>query len=216
MIPPFVRTPDVFQALFPSIRWCGSAAGKTIFLTFDDGPHPLFTPAVLDILRAHDAHGTFFVTGRHARAHPDIVERILKAGHTLGNHSYDHQPMVMRPRSWVRDQLLCTQDRIRQAVGSAPRLFRPPYGLFDRRLLRTAQQSGLQVVIWSLVPYDIRVRNPSRITGRVLAKVRPGDIVDLHDGHANSGQLIEALPELLSQLQTRGLDLVGLEDTEFA
>lgn len=210
MIAGLMRPPRLLRACYPQITWCGDRGSGRVFLTFDDGPHPEFTPRVLDILGNLQAGATFFLVGARARAHPQIVRRIVRDGHTLGNHSYDHRWMAFRGREWMAQQLEATQRCIGEITGTAPRWFRPPYGVFDRGVLGVAEGLGLKTVIWSLVPYDTRTGDGRRLVGRVMGWVRDGDIIDLHDGHARSGCLVAGLEGLVGALRARGLEPEGL------
>ena len=205
MAPPFTTTPRLLQKLFPQITWSGNRACGGVFLTFDDGPHPQFTPRVLDVLGNLQVIATFFLVGARTREFPDVVERIVREGHAVGNHSYDHRPMALRRRDWIREQLRSTQQCIRQIVGVPPVWFRPPYGLFDANLLRVAEETGVKVVIWSVVPYDTTALNCRSVVERVLRKAHAGDIIDLHDGHARSACVLDALPSIVTGLRDRGL-----------
>ena len=216
MIAGLMRPPRLLRACFPQITWCGDRGAGRVFLTFDDGPHPEFTPRVLDILGNFQVKATFFVVGARARAHPRIVRRIVGDGHTLGNHSYDHRRMAFRRREWIAQQLGATQRCIGEITGGAPRWFRPPYGVFDGGVLRVAGELGLKTVIWSLTPYDTGGADGRRIVGRVMGWVRDGDIIDLHDGHARSGRVVAGLEDLVSALRARGLKPDGLGGVENA
>ncbi len=147
-------------------------------LTYDDGPDPIFTPRVLDVLEAGDARGTFFMVGQAARQHPELVRRVSQEGHAVGNHSWDHPSFT----------LLGGHDRRRQiracAEAIAPygtKLFRPPFGHQNLGARLDAFLLGYKVVGWSILAEDWLDRDADFVASRILAELRPGSIVLLHD-----------------------------------
>jgi peptidoglycan/xylan/chitin deacetylase (PgdA/CDA1 family) len=175
-------------------------------LTFDDGPDPASTPAVLRLLERYDARATFFLVGAAARRHRDLVQQIAAAGHTIGNHSWDHTPFDTIGGRQRRGQLRACQ---RAIVPYGRRLFRPPYGHqtvgshFDATLLR------FKVVAWSLAVDDWQDDDAERVARRLIAGVRPGSIVLLHDAifrvepdlrvQYDRGPLLRALERFLEE-----------------
>lgn len=147
-------------------------------LTFDDGPDPITTPLVLDLLERHGAKGTFFILGKHAVQHPQLVKRIAESGHAVANHSFDH----------TRFPSLGHRERIAQMeaceTAIAPygcKLFRPPRGLQSARSRIDAFLLGYQVVTWNVVAQDWELRDPAWTLERLESEVKPGSIVLLHD-----------------------------------
>lgn len=189
-----------------------------VALTFDDGPDPAVTPKVLDALAAHGARATFFVIGRHVEAHPDLAARIVAEGHQLGNHTQGHaRTLNLRSARVMQAEIERAEATLRSVpsgpVGRPP--YRPPVGLKSPPLARAAQRLGLEVVMWSLHARDTRGASAEAIATRVLDRVRPGDIVLLHDGHDLGGPprmaTAEALPTILQGLAQRGLEAVTVE-----
>lgn len=198
----------------------GSREKSEVALTFDDGPDPELTPRILDTLEAHRAHATFFVIGRWAEAHPQLVRRMLDEGHEVGNHSYAH-PRLLNMRA--RRAMLREIERGREALRPlgvnihGNRLYRPPMGLKNPALARIQRQLGLTVVAWSLHAGDTRKRDPQTVAGRVLERIRGGDIVLFHDGHdladrKRRSAVAEALEQILPELSRRGLRSVTVSD----
>ena len=150
-----------------------------IALTFDDGPHPAWTPRLLDVLAAHRAVATFFMIGEAARRHPELVRRVADAGHAIGNHSWDHPSFPLIASRERRAQILaCGQ-------GIAPygrRLFRPPYGHQSMTSRLDPFWLGYQVVTWSVNSDDWRNRDAASMARQLVGQVRPGDIIVFHDG----------------------------------
>lgn len=182
----------------------GTAGGRVVHLTFDDGPNPAHTPAILDLLARYDAEAVFFVIGNAVAAHPELARRIVAEGHRLGNHSWSHPSLAGRSRGFVEDQLLRTQRAVGEAAGVRPSCLRPPYGDSDANLLRWSGELGLQVVRWSVDPFDWRDPGARTIAARVLADTGPGSVVLLHDGPRDRAQTVDALALVLAELSDRG------------
>lgn len=175
-------------------------AERAVALTFDDGPHPVVTPQVLDILRAHGARATFFLIGKWVERHPEIARRIVAEGHGVGNHSYSHSYMHWAfPPARLAEDVGRAQQAIERACGVSCRWFRAPVGLKSCFLRRALAGQGLQLVSWSARP------------GR---EIQPGAILLLHDGHDRKPQgnpaVILALPRLLDGLEQRGYRCIPL------
>ena len=159
-----------------------TVAGSGVLLTFDDGPHPDGTPAVLSELDRVGAPAVFFVSGEQVDRHPELVREIADAGHELGLHGYRHQTR----RQWSRRLLADDTGRARAAVSDAagiePRLYRPPHGVFSVAGLRLIRELGLQPLLWSKWGRDWeRGATPETITARVTGGLEAGDVVLLHD-----------------------------------
>ena len=193
----------------------GNRKSHQIALTFDDGPDADVTPRVLDTLRAHGIHATFFVIGRYAEAYPELIDRIIAEGHELGNHSYTHSRLLNLHgrRSMQRDieQGLAVLDRMGAPVNK--KLYRPPMGLKNPALARIQKHLGLRIVSWSLHAGDTRTRDSNAVARHVIGHIRPGDIVLFHDGHdlphrQRSPALAEMLETILPELKNKGLEAV--------
>lgn len=149
-----------------------------VALTFDDGPDPVHTPRVLDILRSHDAQATFFMVGEGANCYPDIVRQVAREGHAIGNHSWSHSsfPSISFSERW-RQIKKCQQ--ILDPYGH--RLFRPPYGLNTRRANLEAMLLGYKVIGWSLSAEDWCESDPGMMVNHLVKNIKPGGIILLHD-----------------------------------
>jgi peptidoglycan/xylan/chitin deacetylase (PgdA/CDA1 family) len=189
-----------------------SNGGKYVALTFDDGPHQVLTPRLLDVLKARSAKVTFYVMGvktllPHAG---EIMNRALAEGHEIGNHVWDHPVLAKIPRDKVGEQLKRTSDAISQATGRLPQTMRPPYGNTNAKLndwiLRT---SNMSVIVWSLDTNDWKHPSPEELVKRTLKKVKSGDIVLMHDIHAGT---IAAMPGLVDGLMKQGFKLVTVSE----
>jgi len=194
-----------------------SAAGTRprVALTFDDGPHPEDTPAILDILAEAGIRGTFFFVGEKARAHPDLVRRVALAGHEVENHSDTHPWWFslagpLRIRREIRE----AGRTLEELTGRPGRFFRPPAGHKNLFLADALRGTGLEVVTWSVRPFDTLDRPPERIRRSVLGTALPGGIILLHEGgRRNPGdpsRTVAALPSIILGLREKGLEPVSL------
>lgn len=199
------------DVLVPGAVWRGPP--DAVSLTFDDGPHPVWTPLVLDRLRKRGVHATFFVVGERVRAHPDIVARIADEGHAIGNHGWIHRSFLWNTTSAIRESIERCQHAVAEIVGAAPRWVRPPFGRRDFRLYRVLRRLELVPVLWSLDSLDW-FRNDADAIRRRLRRAQRGDIVLMHDGRPDCAPLIHALDSLLdeferTQIPTSLLELNG-------
>jgi len=187
-----------------------------VALTFDDGPHPVYTSRVLEILAEHGAGATFFLIGRHAEEHPELVRRILSEGHALGSHTYGHRHFWhLGPRA-TREEIL-RGHRVVEAISGGPvRFFRPPWGAVNLAALAVCRKEGLVPVLWSVRGEGYRWRPSWEEMARVVVRTaHPGAIVNLHDrgGFPDTPErVLRALPRILAGLRARGLLPVTLAD----
>jgi peptidoglycan/xylan/chitin deacetylase (PgdA/CDA1 family) len=186
---------------------------NTVYLTFDDGPDPEFTPRVLDALGEADMRATFFTIGAQVRRRPELVRRIAAEGHELGNHSFNHRhPWFMSDRAAraeVRDGAAALSD----TIGRSPRFFRPPHGRMRACMTEEAQSGGQRTVLWNLSAIDWGPFGRAPKIAQRLARIKAGDIVLMHDGcneHNRPDELLKVLPALLAELQQRGLRSAAL------
>lgn len=187
----------------------------TVALTFDDGPWPSGTVRVLRVLRRMDAEATFFMVGYLMERYPEIVERVRRAGMTIGTHSWAHPyltPFVdLRPHR-QETEIARPADLLRKRFGVEPTVFRPPGGSFGPEVLRMADQERMRVVLWDVDPHDYRIgARPRVIAKTVLRSVRPGSIVLLHDGGGDPKATVRALPRIIRGLRRMGLEPVAIE-----
>ena len=174
---------------------------KVVYLTFDDGPFPLWTEQVLDILARYNARATFFVIGRQVHGKDDLLRRAATQGSTFANHTYNHTSVAGISREQFRDEVLATE----QSLGPyATKCFRPPYGAVDANTYAFAQELGYRLVMWDLDPYDWQNPGVGAVVSRVVGGVRPGSIVLMHDGGGNRAQSVAALDTILATLTGQG------------
>ena len=178
---------------------------NAVALTIDDGPHPTWTPQVLDVLAEHGVRATFSVVGRQARAYPRLVRRVVRGGHALCNHSMSHpQPFGARGTAAVRRQIVDAQDAIADAAGEEPTLFRAPGGDWTADVLAVCADLGLTPVGWSVDPRDWSRPGAAAIAAELLT-AGPDDVLLCHDGGGDRAQTVAALAAVLPQLRRRGL-----------
>jgi peptidoglycan/xylan/chitin deacetylase (PgdA/CDA1 family) len=195
-----------------------AADGDAVAITFDDGPHPLVTPAILDLLDAHGARATFFCVGQRAAAHPEVVAEITRRGHRVGNHTWRHSAaFVFLPPGRLAREIDRTQEALASATGRRPVFVRAPAGLRSPWLDPLLVRRGLTLVAWTRRGFDTVTRDPARIAARLLRGLRPGDILLLHDGSSALDQdghpvVLGALERVLAEVDARGLDCVVLPE----
>jgi peptidoglycan/xylan/chitin deacetylase (PgdA/CDA1 family) len=182
-----------------------------VALTFDDGPHPEGTPAVLAALEAADAKATFFLCGEQVERHPLLAAEIASAGHTVALHGYRHRNMLrLAPRTFV-DDLERGIGAIEDAVGLRPEIYRPPYGIFSYPGMVEVKARGLRSLLWSRWGHDWRAtRPPEKITAEVARDLDAGEVLLLHDADHYSEPgcwrgTVAALPMVLERIRSAGL-----------
>lgn len=195
----------------------GPRGSGAVALTFDDGPDPEVTPAVLDELKRGGAQASFFVVGTALAAQPELARRMLAEGHVVANHSWHHSyKQSFRLHRWQTEELLRAEQSIEAATGRpSTKLYRPPVGLKTGDLARAVDDLGLRMVAWSVHSRDTLDPDPRSIAQRVLKRVRSGDIVLLHDGSRVPGgrkRCVEATRLILAGLREKGLRCVTLTE----
>ncbi|MDB5966126.1 MAG: polysaccharide deacetylase [Polaromonas sp.] len=211
--------------LWPRSTWLGpnltrlpaaAAARNEIALTVDDGPDPLVTPQVLDLLDHYGAKATFFCIGTRAERHPELVRDIARRGHALENHSQHHRHhfALLGPRGFSRE-LQAAQDTLTGLSGNVPLFFRAPAGLRNPFLQPTLRRLGLRLASWSARGFDTRTANAGVVQARLMRHLQPGAILLLHDGNAartasGAPVILEVLPGLLQAMVARQLHAVTL------
>lgn len=219
------------EEIFPNYRWqwpskTGIYQGtdeSQIALTFDDGPNDIYTLKVLDVLAKHQVKATFFVVGKYVKQRPEIVRRVYEAGHLVANHTETHRNLdqVFAPTLIMRELEIC-QKAVEDAIGATPRYFRPPFGRCPAPAEQAAEQLGLRVVMWSVIPedYDAAI-STERIEKRVRLAVSSrsqGEIVLLHDGDGVNGigadrqRTVDATEKLIAHFIARGKKFVSLNE----
>ena len=192
-----------------------TSSGTGYALTFDDGPHPHGTPAVLEILAREGISATFFLVGEQVRRNPSLAGEIVAAGHQIGLHCDRHRNLLRLPPSQVRADIARAQDAIENATGRSIGLYRPPYGVLNATALRVARAHEWRTLLWSHFGKDWQARaTPESIATRVTRDAVPGSVLLLHDADDYSApgswrRTAAALPRILETLAACGLQPVA-------
>ncbi|MCZ4093183.1 chitooligosaccharide deacetylase NodB [Sinorhizobium psoraleae] len=198
------------------------AGGRKVYLTFDDGPNPLCTPEILDVLKKHRVPATFFVIGAYAAEQPQLIRRMIAEGHEVANHTMTHPDLSRCEPSDVRHEILEANRIISMACPEASvRHVRAPFGIWSEEVLTTSAGAGLAPLHWSVDPRDWSRPGVDAIVDAVLASVQPGAIVLLHDGcppdevrpgskDSLRDQTVIALTRLIPALHERGFAISSL------
>jgi peptidoglycan-N-acetylglucosamine deacetylase len=180
-------------------------------LTFDDGPHPVYTRKILKILSTHHAKGTFFVTGQRAKKYPSILKEVCEHGHEIGNHTYSHPSMRKISSLALQEEIQRTDNIIYYSIAHLF-YFVMPGGLQNAVVLDAARKTKHLIVLWSTDPNDWSNPGIERIVNRVTHHAQPGQIVLLHDSGVNRTQTVKALDRILDILSKQGYKFVTVSE----
>ena len=187
---------------------------KLIALTFDDGPHPIYTRQILDALDAYGAKATFFMVGEEMEKNPEVVKDVLRRGHVIANHTYSH-PRDLRQlpeKDALADIEKCGRT-IEKMTGARPTLFRPPLGRINNAILNNAEKNGYKVVLWTVSADHHEAMTPELMANRALKKSRPGAIVLIHDGFSSiRWKDVAATSLILEDLSKKGYHFVTIPE----
>jgi peptidoglycan/xylan/chitin deacetylase (PgdA/CDA1 family) len=189
-----VKTPWLVKQLYPNLLWNNSRSSRCIYVTFDDGPIPIVTPFVLNILKQYRAKATFFCIGDNVNKHPDIFEQVKNEGHAIGNHTYNHL------KGWKTEDEIYLDNFLKADALLHTNLFRPPYGRIKRSQIKLLQQArpGIKIVMWDVLSgdYDAGI-DPGVCLRNVLKSTENGSIVLFHDSLKARGRMEYVLPRAL-------------------
>ncbi|WP_432412044.1 polysaccharide deacetylase family protein [Rasiella sp. SM2506] len=184
---------------------------NTVALTFDDGPHPLYTPQVLALLKQYNATATFFCIGKNAEKYPALVQQIIADGHFIGNHSFSHKPHIgfNGTKCWI-NELKKTDTVLETILGEKPTLFRPPYGVTTPHLAKAIEFTNHTVVGWNIRTYDTSpIRHKDAMLKYIKMHTEPGSVILLHDTHQRIPYVLE---HTLIYLQEHGYKTVSINN----
>ena len=208
----FVKAPWLLKKMYPSFVWNKPAAGKVLYLTFDDGPHETATAFALAELKKYNAKATFFCIGKNVVAHPEIYKRILDEGHGVGNHTFNHL------NGWKTNDNLYIDNIIQASKHIDSYLFRPPYGRikkFQAKLLlrkNDTQQPLFKIIMWDVLSGDFDMQlSPQACLQNVLKHATGGSIIVFHDSTKAWSRMSYALPKVLEHFSERGFVFEGLK-----
>ena len=199
--------PSWFIKLNPSMVWTIPTKEKELYLTFDDGPHEIATPFVLDQLKEHNAKATFFCVGKNVKSHPEIYKRILDEGHTPGNHTFNHL------NGWKTKNNIYVRDIAEAANYIDSKLFRPPYGRvspFVSKMLRN--KLHYKIIMWHILSGDFDEKlSMQKCAENVLLYAKPGSIIVFHDSSKAWKRMSFALPKILQYYSNEGFTFKAIE-----
>jgi peptidoglycan-N-acetylglucosamine deacetylase len=194
--------------------WGINTKEKLVALTFDDGPNPVYTTQILDLLAKYHAKATFFVIGERAKEFPDIIKREAKEGHEVANHTYSHIYDFDNSPAKLRKELERSSKTIKNITGFKPTLYRPVAGYYNDLILNTAIKNGYRVVLWSWTQdtRDWSCPGINKITNNVVSDIKPGDITIFHDSGGDRSQTVCALENILRYLNKEGFKCVTVSE----
>jgi peptidoglycan/xylan/chitin deacetylase (PgdA/CDA1 family) len=209
----FVKTPWWLKRLYPRCVWDIPVKEKILYLAFDDGPHPVVTPFVLDTLKQYNAKATFFCIGKNVVAHPDIYRTILDEGHRIGNHTFNHV------NGWKVSDELYVQNILEAGKYIDSSLFRPPYGRITRfqvKLLTGIRNSpvskNFKIIMWDVLSGDFDVSLSAETCSlNVVKNAQPGSVIVFHDSEKAFPRLKESLPKILHYFSNQGFRFEVIE-----
>ena len=205
VIPTTPETPAAITTEAPSAPQSDLSGRKLVALTFDDGPHLTNTARLLDILKHENAYATFFMLGARVNYYPDLVRRVYQEGSEVAGHSYNHKVLIRLSATDLQYEINTTNDVIEKIIGVRPTVMRPPYGEFNNAVKNAA---GGALVLWSVDPEDWRYLDANIVYNNVMANVRDGSIVLMHDIHATT---IDAIEKIIPALKAQGYTLVTVD-----
>ncbi|MFJ8666335.1 polysaccharide deacetylase family protein [Streptomyces sp. NPDC093600] len=203
--------PPAFRRAVPPVRQRPflrmSGVGRSMVLTFDDGPDPRYTPEILATLRRHGCRAMFFVCGEMAVENQDLLREMAADGHVVGNHSWSH-PLIPKLRpSRIRDELGSTSDIIERTLGTAPLWYRAPFGAWNRHSFEIGAELGMEPLAWTVDTLDWQEPGTNSIVRRVLDGAAPGVVVLSHDAGGDRSQSVAALKRYLPELLDAGYSI---------
>ncbi len=209
----FKNISRVGKLLYPSLLWNKPRESKTIYLTFDDGPHPTITPWVINTLKKHQAKATFFCVGENISKYPEVISGIIKAGHRCGNHTYNHLKGWETSNMEYLDNVSKAETILNEQLGAKARnnLFRPPYGKIKPSQIKALQKLDYKIVMWDVLSADFDAEITTEQCYKNVVKLgKPGSIVVFHDSVKASEKLKEVLPRVLDHFSEKGYSFKAL------
>lgn len=207
----FYKTPDWFKYLYPKLNWKIDTNNKDVYLTFDDGPMPGATDYVLNQLEKYDAKGTFFMVGENVKKNPHVFKDVVNAGHSIGNHTYNHLSGWKYNQSEYLENVYKCDKIIEDTAGLKPAFFRPPYGRINRKQVKSIYPTH-SIVMWSILSGDFDKSLNFHSSRKALSKSRNGDILVFHDSNKYLDNIKKLLPDVLQILSDKGYNMKGLKD----
>lgn len=192
----------------------GNLKVKQVALTFDDGPDKNYTVKILDVLKKHKVPATFFVIGKRCELYPEVVTRMVKEGHILGNHTWSHPNIIKLSNKKAEKELAATEQIIKKTAGYSPKLFRSPYGSLDRKKVELIKNRGYKIIAWNVDSLDWKGLSAAEVKTNVLENIREGSIILQHSagglGEDLSGT-VKALDDIIRTLKKDGYKFVTVD-----
>lgn len=183
-----------------------------IALTFDDGPHPRYTPEILDILKEYDIRATFFAVGENIEAYPEVTKRCIAEGHEIANHTHTHEDLSKNSFDTVCREVITAQKTIYENLNYKTTLLRPPGGLYNKTVVNVAAKLDYTLVLWNIDTRDWAHTPSDKIADKVLSNIHPGDIILMHDYIAKNSPTPEALRKIIPALLEKGYKFVTVSE----
>ena len=193
--------------------------GTAVYLTFDDGPIPEVTPQLLEILDRYGVKATFFMVGENIEKHPEVFEQVVKGGHSIGNHTYNHlkgwdtplEEYMANVAKWEEAFSRQYSEVRGQKSDSSRMLFRPPYGKITLKQRIALHKKGYQIYYWDVLTQDYNAtKSPEWMLKRIQRETRPGSIINFHDSLKSNERMLEVMPKVIEWLQAEGYELKAL------
>jgi peptidoglycan/xylan/chitin deacetylase (PgdA/CDA1 family) len=203
------------KPVLPAGYWATNARagdhGKTLNLTYDDGPNPATTRQLLELLDQEGIKATFFFIGNNIQKHPELVEQVFKGGHTVGNHSLSHPFMPALSRAKMALEIDQTNRLIEEIIGEKPTLFRPPYGLIDIRGAKLLEERRMSAVYWGAVTQDWRNIGHDAVVDHIIRRLPTARLIVMHEGHDIADQCLKATATIVKRVKHLGYEFAAIK-----
>lgn len=209
--PAMPARPTVPVRLAPTLRGV-PMTDKVVAITFDDGPTPLYTPKILDLLKKDGAHATFFVLGQEALKHPDLLKREVREGNEVGLHGMRHLVLYGRSTDEVTAEVQEAEDTVTGILGKKPILYRLPQGKGDNIAREVLGSRGYLIIQWSVDPRDYLRPSAETMVASVMRQVQPGTVIIFHDGGGPRARTVDAVAQILPRLKAEGYTVTSVSD----
>ena len=208
------KTPGFVKSLFPSLIWNIETQKRELYLTFDDGPTPEITPWVLEQLKAYNAKATFFCIGSNIEKYPEIFKAIVKEGHAIGNHTYNHlKGWKYKTKDYLADVDMCKQIIDSKSINRqlSSNLFRPPYGKFKTKQAKALQKMDYKIVMWDVLSFDWDISvSEQQCFNNIISSAKKGSIIVMHDSLKAERNLKATFPKVLEYYSERGIEFKSI------
>lgn len=195
---------------FLPVKYHGDRSSNKIAITFDDGPIPIMTDKILDVLTEHKVPAAFFCIGNRVNDYPALTKRIHESGHLIGNHSYWHGAMFdLQSAAQISKELVLTDAAIEKVIKKKPNFFRPPYGVTNPMVAKAVKKGGYRTIGWSIRSFDSVTKNGSVLLDRITSSLKAGDVILFHD---YSTSTLEILPAFFEHVARLGLKIVRVDE----